>query len=100
MKDSFISRETKLSFIYLFKWITIAVFSGILGNAVIYSFIFLLRRIYSFIDHLSLPLFVIPLIGALVNGIFLYYYAPSAKGEGIPSYIRSVRNADGVFSET
>ena len=98
VKDSFFSRETKLSFVYLFKWITIAVFAGMLGNAVTHSFVFLLRKAYNLLNLFHFPLFVYPLMGALVNGIFLYRFAPNAKGEGIPSYIRSVRNTDGTFS--
>ncbi len=98
MEERFFSRETELSFIYLFKWITIAVFSGFLANLVTHSFVFLIRKMYSLWQYSSLPLFLYPLSGAILNGTILYRLEPLAQGEGIPSYIKSVRNSRGSFS--
>jgi len=92
-----VDENTKLSYQYLVKWIFISSFSGFLGVIIVHSFAYIIKRSYGFFLKTSIPLFIFPIIGAIINGILIYKIEPSAQGEGIPSYIKSLRNKMGFL---
>ena len=93
-----INEDTKLSYQYLIKWVFISSLSGFLGVIVVHSFAFFIKKSYEFLQIFGLPLFLFPVIGAVINGALIYRIEPFAQGEGIPSYIKSLRNNMGVLS--
>ena len=86
----FINTETKKSYIYLIKWVTLAIISGILGSVIVKTFTLLLESINSIISSTNLPLVIWPIVGALLTGGIIYVIEPGAAGEGIPSYLRGL----------
>ncbi len=93
-----IDRETKSAYTHLFKWIVISIISGLIGILITHSFAFAINKANWIGKQTHLPIFILPLMGALVNGILIYRIEPLAKGEGIPSYIKSLKNNGGKFS--
>jgi CIC family chloride channel protein len=99
----FFSREERRSYRYLLAWLIIALFSGLLGALVVPGFSFLFQSLARFLQSLEgVPLWLIPLGGALLVGAIVYRLEPRAKGEGIPSYLHAMRKENGhlPFSET
>ncbi len=93
-----ISRETRLSYIHLIKWLFISILSGLLGILVVHSFAFIIEKANKIGLLTKLPIFILPLVGAFINGTITYRLEPLARGEGIPSYIKSLKNNGGRFS--
>jgi H+/Cl- antiporter ClcA len=84
-------REKKLSYIYLIKWVILALIAGIVGSLIVRSFFLLTREISSYLHTFSIPVFLWTVAGALLAGGIIYRIQPHAAGEGIPSYIRGMR---------
>ncbi len=85
--------DTKASYIFLAKWIGLALLAGIIGSLSVYSFRRLLLSISSLFVSVQLPglLFSFPLpvftvLGAVFAGGIIYRIQPDAAGEGLPSY--------------
>ena len=97
-----LKKQIRLSYLYLLKWIVLSVVAGIIGSVLVHFFIKFSTTVLGAISSSKLPLFVIPLIGALVAGGIIYRLQPHAAGEGIPSYIRGIRihKGDLLFSVT
>ncbi|MBD3421177.1 MAG: hypothetical protein GF398_13760 [Chitinivibrionales bacterium] len=97
-----IGSQTRLSYVYLFKWVVLALLAGSTGALVVRVFSLLLDSISTAILHWGVPLPLIPICGALVAGGIIYRLQPHAAGEGIPSYIRGIRvhKGDLLFSVT
>lgn len=98
MKPIF-SRSSLKSYHYLFQWMSIALVAGAVGSFLINFFVFATGVIQSFLLSLEgVPLFVWPVLGALLVGGFIYPIAPGARGEGIPSYLNAIRHHRGKLS--
>lgn len=97
-----ISKDTKLAYLYLTKWIILSIISGVIGPLVVHSFHFLLKSSVNFLSTLSLPLFSWSIVGALFAGFIVYRISPYSAGEGIPSYIRGIQihNGELLFKVT
>lgn len=97
-----LNKQTRLSYLYLLKWIVLSVIAGITGSVLVHFFVTFSTAILGTLSSFKLPLFLIPLIGALFAGGLIYRLQPDAAGEGIPSYIRGVRihKGDLLFSVT
>jgi len=93
-----IKDETRLAYIHLVKWVILALLSGLLGILVVHSFAFVIGTTNKIGKTTHLPIFILPVMGALLNGIVFYKIEPRARGEGIPSYIKSLKSEGGKFS--
>ncbi len=93
-----LSEDTKKSYIYLVKWIFISILSGIIGVIVVHTFAYLLKKANSVALKTAIPIFLFPLVGAVINGLLIYRIEPGAQGEGIPSYIKALRNNRGILN--
>jgi len=83
----------------LFFWLFTSVLAGFVGTTVVYIF----TNIYSIITHylitsVNIPVFIFPLIGALIVGAVVYRIEPKSMGEGIPSYLESLNENNGRLS--
>ncbi|MDC7219559.1 MAG: chloride channel protein [Spirochaetales bacterium] len=94
-----ISPESKISYNYLIQWMIIAIVAGLMGAIVINGFSFIIGHIQSFLLSFErVPLFLWPVVGAVLVGFFIYPIAPGARGEGIPSYLIAIRKHGGRLS--
>ena len=100
------SAKTKIelkTYGYLLQWLAVSVVAGVVGSVVIQFSLHLYRLITGFIWSVdSVPLFIWPAAGAAVVSFVVYRLEPGAKGEGLPSYISSLRDGNGnlPFRET
>lgn len=97
--------DTKASYIFLAKWIGLALLAGITGSLSVYSFRRLLLSISSLFVSVQLPglLFSFPLpiftvLGAVFAGGIIYRIQPDAAGEGLPSYLQALNRNNGYLS--
>ncbi|MFW5960053.1 MAG: chloride channel protein [Chitinivibrionales bacterium] len=90
-----LNESTKKTYIFLFKWMFISVIAGVAGVLTVHSFMLLLSRAGSLISDTDLPMAVWLIAGAVVTGGVIYRIDPRAAGEGIPSYIQSLRSEQG-----
>lgn len=86
-----IGDDTRLSYIYLLKWVALSLVAGAAGAALVRAFVALAASMVELLPRTGLPMVVWPLIGAAVAGGLIYRLQPHAAGEGIPSYIRGLR---------
>ncbi len=93
-----IRRETLHSYLYLLKWISIAVISGILSSTVVEGFLSIHILITSGFVTLKLPLFIWPAAGAILTTGVIYRLSWAASGEGIPAYIAGLNRRRARFS--
>lgn len=93
-----LDRQTILSYKYLVKWMTISFMAGIFGVLILQSFVYLSAKLATTITSISLPIFIWPLIGALITGALIYRLEIGAAGEGMPSYIRGIKLDKGYLS--
>lgn len=93
-----LNNQTMQSYRYLSKWVTISIISGISGVIVLQTFIFFSSNIDDMIYNISIPIFIWPLLGALVTGAVIYKIEIGAAGEGVPSYIRGILKNGGDLS--
>lgn len=85
------NKETRMSLIFLIKWVLLSLVAGIIGSLVVHSFSFLIGGITTFLKSFSIPIFLWTIAGALISGGIIYRIQPHAAGEGIPAYIRGIR---------
>lgn len=90
--------RTKLSLVFLLKWLVIAVAAGTVGSVLVHSFTFLINSTTDFFSALPVPLPVWTMLGAFLVGGIVYKLEPKAMGEGIPSYLQGVKKNNGVFA--
>lgn len=96
---SFSSSRQWQSYQYLLQWLFIAILAGFLGSLCVKAFMFLYHHSLAFIlQQEKVPLFIWPLFGAVIVGMLVYRLEPRAMGEGIPSYLRSIRKGSGRLS--
>ncbi|MCH7676949.1 chloride channel protein [candidate division KSB1 bacterium] len=97
-----LDNATKLSYTYLAKWTILALLAGVMGTLVVHSFVYLLGLIRTLIAAFGVPIWVWPVVGAILVGGIVYRIQPHSSGEGIPSFIRGVRDDKGKLgiSET
>lgn len=84
-----ISNQQKSSFIYLIKWILLALTAGVIGPLLVFVFSRQLYFLHDIYKQLSIPFFLWPPTGALITGLLVYRFCPGSAGEGLPAYIRS-----------
>ncbi|MBN2131598.1 MAG: chloride channel protein [Sedimentisphaerales bacterium] len=92
---TFLNPETRASYVFLGKWILLALIAGPVGCVTTYTFGFCLNHITAFLARLAIGGFPVPLplyavAGAVIVGAVIYRLQPEAAGEGIPSYLRSL----------
>jgi len=95
----FLSAESQKSLRYLVQWILISIIAGATGTAILAGFMFLYSIIKDVIS--SLEIIAIPILAAfagLLVGFVIYRIEPHASGEGVPSYLKSLRHHDGRLS--
>jgi CIC family chloride channel protein len=97
-----ISSNTRLSYLYLLKWMFLALVAGVSGSLLTHSFTYLLFMANRSFLISPIPLPAVSLLGALFTAGLIYRIEPRATGEGLPSYIRGIRFHGGMlpFSET
>ena len=89
----------KKSYSFLLQWLIIAFIAGIVGSITIHVLIMFYQLSIGFLQSLDqIPLFVWPALGAVIVGFIIYRIEPSAKGEGLPSYIVALRESGGRLS--
>ena len=93
-----IRKDIKISYIYLLKWILLALLAGAVGSLTVHSFFFLLSNITKFFLSYPVPPPAYAVFGAVVSGGLIYRLQPNASGEGIPSYIQGLRDYGGELS--
>lgn len=86
-----ISEESKVSYIFLLKWVLLSLTAGILGSVTVQSFFFFLTAISDFLLKYPVPPPVYAVFGAIITGGIVYRLQPEASGEGIPSYIQGLK---------
>lgn len=89
--------ETIKSYLYLGKWLFIALVAGVVGTLIVHSFFDLLRIGAAFIENGVIPQPAWPLAGAVAVCGGLYALAPLAAREGLPSYIETNEVHNGRF---
>ncbi len=88
---------------HLLFWSVSAVIAGAIGTLIVYIFITLYTLITSLLQNsMDLPVFIYPILGALVVGAVIYRIEPKSMGEGLPSYLASLKEKNGQlpFRET
>lgn len=96
---SLYKKEDLISLTFLFQWSCIAILAGAVGNLCVHGLVCLVVRLNSFLFSIrTVPQILWPLLGAVPVGLLLYKLVPGAMGEGIPSYLESVRNGHGKLS--
>jgi len=95
-----ISEETRKSYLFLIKWVLIALSGGISAAFGVRSFSYLLQEFSKLVVSWNLPRYILPVIGGIIVGNIFYMAEPEASGEGIPSYIRAVNYKYGFLSPT
>jgi len=94
-----ITREDLKSYMYLLQWLFIALLAGLVGSLSIHYFVVIYGYMIEFISsNNNIPLFLWPVIGAVLVGSIIYRIEPRAKGEGIPSYLLCLRRGNGILS--
>ncbi len=89
----------KKSYIFLFQWLIIACIAGITGSITIHIFLAFYGCLSGFLRSVNaVPVFIWPVAGAAVVSLLIYRIEPRAKGEGMPSYIISLRERGGEMS--
>ncbi len=87
----------------LLFWFISACLAGVIGTIIVYIFNFLYTLITSVILNNSyFPIFIYPILGSIVVGSVIYRIEPKSMGEGIPSYLASLKDENGLlpFKET
>jgi chloride channel protein, CIC family len=87
----------------LLFWFASALLAGALGTLIVYTFTSLSNIISHFlIESLRFSIFIYPMTGAFLVGIIIYRIEPLSMGEGLPSYLVSLKenNGDISFRET
>ncbi|MBI9104012.1 MAG: chloride channel protein [Spirochaetales bacterium] len=93
-----ITREDIKSYKFLLQWLVIAILAGLVGSFSIHYFVVLYKYMIGFINSTQgIPLFLWPLLGAVLVGLVIYRIEPGAKGEGIPSYLLCLRRGNGIL---
>ena len=70
-----------------------------MGNLCVHGLVCLVVRMNNFLLGIKeVPQFLWPVIGTIPVGLVVYKLVPGAMGEGIPSYLESVRKGNGVLS--
>ena len=87
--------DESISLLFLLQWIGIAILAGFVGNLCVHGLYRSVLWLNSLLMAQSLPLFFWPALGALPVGLIVYKHVPGAMGEGIPSYLESVRYGNG-----
>ncbi len=97
-----VDSQTKLSYVYLLKWIVLSISAGVVSSLLVRSFTFLVTGLSAFFISFNFPIHLWPAIGAMITGGIIYRFQPHAAGEGMPSYIRGMRIHRGnlLFSVT
>jgi CIC family chloride channel protein len=84
--------------LYLLKWIFISAIAGTWSSTLVHLFLASYRQISAFLIQLDIPLFVWPLIGAVITFGGVYPFSRAAAGEGMPAYISGVNRHKAHFS--
>ena len=87
----------------LFFWFISACLAGVVGTLIVYIFNFLYTLITSVIlNNSTFPVFIYPILGAILVGSVIYRIEPKSMGEGLPSYLASLKDKNGQlpFKET
>lgn len=96
---SLYKKEDLISLTFLFQWSCIAILAGAVGNLCVHGLVCLVVRLNSFLLSIrTVPQILWPLLGAIPVGFLVYRAVPGAMGEGIPSYLESVRRGNGRLS--
>lgn len=93
-----LSSQTLISYKYLITWMIISLLAGILGVFTLQAFVFLSSKINLFINTVNFHVIFWPLIGALITGGIVYRLEIGAAGEGMPSYIKGLKQDKGYLS--
>jgi CIC family chloride channel protein len=93
-----VTRQAKASYLFLLKWLTLAVVAGLAGSLTVRLFTYLLEGLSRLFLAAPLPLPLWSFGGALLVGGLIYRWEPAAAGEGIPSYLRGVNLNKGYLS--
>ncbi len=91
------SNETLKSYLFLLKWLCIALVAGISGSLVVHSFFYLLTMTTDIVTVTGWYSIGWSVAAAIVVAAVIYRIAPRAAGEGVPSYIRGIREDGGRF---
>ena len=83
----------------LLFWFISACLAGIIGTLIVYIFNFLYTMITSLIlNNLDFPVFIYPILGAILVGSVIYRIEPKSMGEGLPSYLASLKDKNLIWS--
>ena len=94
----FPSGESRSSLEYLGKWVVLACLGGLTASLSVALFNYLLAILSGYLSGFNqIPLPVWTVLGAIFTGAVLYRFQPDSAGEGIPSYIQSMRQHSGGF---
>lgn len=91
--------DKRKAYIFLLQWLFIALLAGFIAPLLLQGFMFLYNQIIRLIEQSSrIPLIIWPISGVMIVGLLIYRLEPRAKGEGVPSYLRSLRDGSGRLS--
>lgn len=96
--SAFFDAQVRRSYLFLLKWVVLAVCAGIVGAFVVHGFSQLTAIVGVRLLGLPVPMFLWPVAGAIVAGVLIYRFQPDAAGEGMPSYMRGIRIDNGKLS--
>ena len=92
-----VTPEQRASYQFLLQWILIATLAGVVGAAVLEAFRLVLSLLASVVAGTSLPPPLIAAAAAILVGLGVYRISPDAAGEGMPSYLYGLSQADASF---
>lgn len=90
--------ELQTTYINLLVWIIVAIVSGVLGASTVNLFVLIVKKIYSIIFTINLPIFIWPVIGVIFIGTVIYKLFPNSFYESVPAYIKGMRLDNGKFN--
>jgi len=93
-----IGGEYKKSVNFLIQWMIISITAGVTGSLLVAFFYMMIIKGNEIIQSSSIPFPIWTISGALICGALFYRIAPTASGDGIPSYINGVLEKKGTYS--
>ena len=92
-----LSRETRLSYVFLARWLAVAAAAGAVGAFFLQVFRLSVDAGIGLLSSAPIPAPVWAAAAALIVGGAFYRLEPEAAGEGIPSYLRYLNRGSADF---
>ncbi len=90
--------KTKKNLLSLIIRVIQALSAAITAVIIVHSFRILIKLLQNFGEKVFIFLPIWTITGAIFVALIIYRISPNSRGEGIPSYIKSINHQDGKFS--